>query len=159
MAQFDRYGVTHGDLDIRKNGAGKHIFCATDQKPGAKHIQYFFSRRHSGARACASPESITPGLSVSVSLGAMDSGLAGKSPRPGMTALRVTGELGVELPPHPEYPEIDRFSHGEVAGAVRMKPVARAAGGAFGNELRLYLAGRRVECDSIKVRNRIEYAR
>src|SRR5260221_11087384 len=40
---------------------------------------------HSGARSCASPESITPMLSVSFPPVVMDSGLAGKSPRPGMT--------------------------------------------------------------------------
>src|SRR5260221_722999 len=38
-------------------------------------------------RACANPESITPMLSVPFPPVVMDSGLAGQSPRPGMTDL------------------------------------------------------------------------
>src|SRR3984893_3145192 len=57
-------------------------------------------QRHSGARSCANPESTTTGENGTESIGVMDSGLAGKSPLPGMTELTfVECAAHIELAP------------------------------------------------------------
>src|SRR5262249_57938263 len=55
--------------------------------------------------------------------------------------------------------EVDRHSHGEIAGAVGVELVARAAGGAFGNEFGLEPAAVRIERRFIEIGDAVEQAR
>src|SRR5258707_3452002 len=58
-----------------------------------------------------------------------------------------------------EQVEVDRHSHGEIAGAVGVELVARPAGRAFGHELRLEAAGLRIERCLVEVNHAVEQAR
>src|SRR5579871_27996 len=57
-----------------------------------------------------------------------------------------------------EQAEIDGIADGEIARAVRMQLIAGAAGRAFGHELALQRAARRIERDLVEVDERVEQA-
>ena len=58
-----------------------------------------------------------------------------------------------------EQRKVDTPAHRQIAGTVGMKLVAGAAGGAFGNELRLQSAGLRIERDLVEIDHAVERAR
>src|SRR5580658_6217078 len=54
--------------------------------------------------------------------------------------------------------EIDRLAHGEIAGAIRVQPVAGAAGRALGHELGAQLAGLRIDGGAVEIGDAVEQA-
>jgi hypothetical protein len=79
--------------------------------------------------------------------------------RDGVSNLTVKAQYAFGYCALLEQFEVDRRSHGEIAGAVGVKLVARAAGGALGNELGLEPAGVRVERRFVEIGDAVKYAR
>src|SRR6516162_7858479 len=79
---------------------------------------------------------------------------------PGLiSTLCIASSLSAALLIGREQIEVDRHSHREIAGAVRVKLVSRPAGRAFGHELRLEAAGLRIERYFVEVDHAVEQAR
>src|SRR6516162_2322770 len=79
---------------------------------------------------------------------------------PGLiSTLCMASRLSAALRFGREQVEVDRHSHGEIAGAVGVELVARPPGCAFGHELRLEAAGLRIERCLVEVDHAVEQAR
>src|SRR6516162_11912357 len=76
---------------------------------------------------------------------------------PGLiSTLCIASSLSAALLIGREQIEVDRHSHREIAGEVRVKLVSRPAGRAFGHELRLEAAGLRIERCLVEVDHAVE---